>query len=72
MRGILREIQLEGLEEVKFGNHLEGEMAEDSIPQALWKEMKDAGKQRNGQILQVREEGGVMLLSPPLQDRVNS
>ena len=47
-------------------------MAEDSIPKALWKEMKDIGKQRIGQILQVREEGEVMLPSPPLQHTINS
>ena len=33
--------------------------------------MKVTGKQRNGQILQVREEG-VMNLSPPLQHTVDS
>ena len=47
-------------------------MTEDSIPKALWKEMKDTGKQRYVQILQVREEGGVMLPSPPLQHTVDS
>ena len=33
--------------------------------------MKDTVKQRNGQILQVREEGGVMLPSTPLQPTVD-
>ena len=47
-------------------------MAEDSIPKALWKEMKDTGKQRNGKILQMREDRGVMLPSPPLQHTVDS
>ena len=39
--------------------------------QGLWREMKDTVKQRDGQILQVREEGGVMLLSTPLQPIVD-
>ena len=42
-------------------------MVEDSIPKALWREMKDTVKQRHGWILQGREEGGVMLPSSPLQ-----
>ena len=45
-------------------------MVEDSIPKALWKEIKDTVKQRNGQILLVRE-GGMMLPSTPLQPKVN-
>ena len=47
-------------------------MVEDCIPKALWKEIRDIGKQRNGQILQVREEGEVMFLSPPLQLTVDN
>ena len=50
MRDLLREIQLKDLGEAPLKD-LEGEMVEDSIPKALWKEMKIIGKQRNGQIL---------------------
>ena len=50
---------------------LEGKMVKDSIPKGLWKEMKDTAKQRNGQILLVREKGGVMPPSTPLQPTVN-
>ena len=38
---------------------------------ALWREMKDIVKQRDGQILQVREEGGVMVPSASLQPTVD-
>ena len=34
--------------------------------------MKDIGKERNGQILQVMEEGKMMLPSLPLQSTANS
>ena len=60
----MRETQPEGLEEAPLE---EGEMVEDFIPKALWKEMKVIVKQRNGQILQVKEEEGVMFPSTPLQ-----
>ena len=40
-------------------------MVEDFIHKALWKEMKVKVKQRSGQILQVKEEGGVMFPSTP-------
>ena len=59
----MREAQPEGLEEAQLE---EGEMVEDFIPKALWKEMKVIVKWRNGQILQVKEEGGVMFPSTPL------
>ena len=67
----MRETQLKGLEKVCLGDLLEGEMVEDSIPKALWREMKDTAKQRDGQIPQVREERGVMLPSTPLQPTVD-
>ena len=41
-------------------------MVEDSIPMALWKEMRDIGKKKNGQVLQVMEEEGEIFPSPPL------
>ena len=72
MRDLPRETQLKGLEQVQLRNPLEGEIAEDSIPKALWKEMKDTDKQRKGQILQVREEGEVMFPSPSLQPTVDN
>ena len=67
----MRETQPEGLEEAQLGDLLEGEMVEDFIPKAPWKEMKGIVKQRNGQILQVKEEGGVMLPSTPPQPTVD-
>ena len=66
MRDLLREIQLDDLGEAPLKD-LEGEMVEDSIPKALWKEMRDMGKKKNGHVLQVMEEGGEMFPSPPLQ-----
>ena len=66
MRDLLREIQLEDLEEVPLKD-LEGEMEEDSIPKALWKEMRDIGRKRNGQVLQVMGEKEEIFLFPPLQ-----
>ena len=42
-------------------------MVEDSIPKAFWKEMRDIGKKRNGQVLQVMEEKGEIFPSPPPQ-----
>ena len=58
VRDILREIPL---------GDLEGEMVEDSIPKALWKEMRDIGRKRNGQVLQVMGERGEIFPSPPPQ-----
>ena len=66
MRDLLREIQLEDLGEAPLED-LEGEMVEDSIPKALWKEMKGIGRNRNGQALQVMGEKGEIFPSPPLQ-----
>ena len=43
------------------------EMVEDFIPKTPWKEMRCIVKQRNCQTLQVKEEGGVILPSTPLQ-----
>ena len=63
----MRETQPEGLKEAQLGDLLEGEMVKDFIPKALWKEMKGILKQGNGHILQVKEEGGVVLPSTPLQ-----
>ena len=64
MRDLLREIQLEDLGEVPLKD-LEGEMEEDSIPKALWKEMRDKGRKRNGQVLQVMGDRGEIFPSPP-------
>ena len=66
MRDLLREIQLEDLGEVPLED-LEGEMEEDSIPKALWKEMRDIGRKRNGQVLQVMGERAEIFPSPPPQ-----
>ena len=55
MKDLMTETPPEGLGEAQLEDLLEGEMAEDFIP-----------KEKNGQILQVKEEG-VMLLSTPLQ-----
>ena len=66
MSDLLREIQLKDLGEVPLKD-LEGEMGEDSIPKALWKEMRDIGRKRNGQVLQVMGERGQIFPSPPPQ-----
>ena len=66
MRDHLREISFEDLGEVLVED-LEGEMEEDFIPKALWNEMKEIGRKRNGQILQVMGEKEEMFLSPLLQ-----
>ena len=60
----MRETQPKGLEEASLKV---GEMVEDFIPKALWKEMKVIVKWRNGQFLQVKEGEGVMLPSTSLQ-----
>ena len=65
MRNLLREIQVEDLGEVPLKD-VEGEMEEDSIPKVLWKEMRDIGRKRNGQVLQVMG-GGEIFPSPPPQ-----
>ena len=66
MRDLLREIQLEDLGEVPLKD-LKGEMEGDSIPKALWKEIRDIGRKRNGQVLQVMGEKKEIFLPPPLQ-----
>ena len=62
----MREVQLEDLGEVPL-NDLEEEMGEDSIPKVLWKEIRDIGRKRNGQVLQVMRERGEIFPSPPPQ-----
>ena len=42
-------------------------MEEDSIPKALWNEMREIGGKGNGQVLQVMGEKEEMFLSPPPQ-----
>ena len=66
MRDLLREIQLEDLVEAPLKD-LEGEMEEGSIPKVLWKEMRDIGRKRKGQVLQVTGERGEIFPSPPPQ-----
>ena len=43
------------------------EMGEDSISRLLWKEIREIGRKRNGQVLQVMEEEEEMSLLLPLQ-----
>ena len=66
MRDLLTEIQFKGLGEVPLKD-LEGKMEEDFIPKALQKEMKDIGRKRNSQVLQVMEENEEIFLFPPPQ-----
>ena len=66
MRDLPREIQLEDLGEAPLKD-LEGGNGRGFYSKALWKEMGDIGKKKNGQALQVMEEGGEMFLSPSLQ-----
>ena len=46
----LKKKQSKGLGEV-LPMEMEGEMGEDSIPRFLWKEIREIGRRRNGQIL---------------------
>ena len=66
MRDLLRDTILEDLREAPLKD-LEWEMVKDSISKALWKEMRDIGRKRNGQVLQVMGERGEIFLSPPPQ-----
>ena len=50
VRDHLKENQSEGLGEVLL-MEMEGEMEEDSIPRPLWKEIREIGRKRNGQVL---------------------
>ena len=59
-------MQLEGLGEVLL-KELEGEMEEDSILKPLWKEIREIGRKRNGQVLQVMGEKEEIFLFPPPQ-----
>ena len=63
----MRKTHLEGLGEAQLADLLEGEMTEDFIPNAPWKGMRGIVKWRNDQTLQVKEEGGAMLIYTPLQ-----
>ena len=66
MRDLLREIQLKGLGEVPLED-LEGEMEEEFIPKDLWEEVRDIGRKKSGQVLQVMGEKEEIFLSPPPQ-----
>ena len=66
MKDLMREIQPEGLEEAQLEDLFEGEMAEGIILKVHWRVMRGIIKWKSGQILQVKEEGGVMLISIPL------
>ena len=67
----MRGTQPEGLGEAQLEDHLEGEMAEEFIPKAHWKGMRGIVKEKNCQIQPVKEEGGMMFISIPLQHRVD-
>ena len=62
----LRERQMEGLEEV-LPMEMEEEMEGDFILRPLQKEIKEIGRRRNGQYLQVIEEEAEMFPFLPLQ-----
>ena len=55
VRDHLKEKQPKVLGEVVHMNK-EGEMGEDSFPRPLWKEVKEIGMKRNGQVLRVMGE----------------
>ena len=63
----MRETQPKGLEEAQIEDLLEGEMEEDFIPKSPWKGMRGIVRWKNGHTLQLKKEGGVMLISTPLQ-----
>ena len=67
-RDHLKENQCKGLGGV-LSMELEGEMEEDSIPRLLWKEIKEIGRKRNGQVLQVmgEQEETFLFIPPPFK-----
>ena len=67
MKGLMKEIQPEGLGEVMLEETLEGEMAEDSCLKVHSKEMQGITKLESGWILQVKGEGGMILICITLQ-----
>ena len=67
MKGLMKEIQPEGLGEVMLQETLEGEMAEDTCPMVHSIEMKGITRLESNQILQVKGEGGMILICIPLQ-----
>ena len=69
MKGLMKEIQPEGLGEVMLEEILEGEMAEDVFPKVHSIEMKGITRLENGQILQVKGEGGMILICTPYSPR---
>ena len=64
----MKEKQSEGLGGV-LPMEIEEEMGEDSIPRPLWKEIREIGRRRNGQFLQVMEEEEEMSLFLPPQNK---
>ena len=67
MKGLLTGIQPEGLGEVMLKKTLEGEMAKvHSI------EIKGITRLESGQILQVKGEGGMILICIPLQPKADT
>ena len=71
VRDCLKEKQSEGLGEVN-PEEMEGEMGEDFIPRPLWKEIREIGRKRNGQVLRVIEEEGETSLFLPHNIRVTT
>ena len=66
MKDLMKGIQPEGLGAVMLKEVLEGEMAEDTCPRVHSIEIKGITRLESGQILQVKGEGGMMLICIPL------
>ena len=66
MKGLMKGIQPEGLGEVMLEKVLEGEIAEDTCHKVHLIEMKGITRLKSGQIVQVKGEGGMILIYIPL------
>ena len=69
---LMKGIQPEGLGEVVLKETLEVEMAEDTCPKVHLIEMKGITRLESGQILQVKGEGGMILICIPLQPKADT
>ena len=72
MKGLMKGIQPKVLGEVMLEETLEGEMAEDTCPKVHLIEMKGITRLESGQILQVKGEGGMILICIPLQPQADT
>ena len=72
MKSHVKGIQPEGLGEVMLEETLEGEMSEDTCPKVHSIEVKGITRLESGWILQVKGEGGMILICIPLQPKADT